>query len=279
MDLRHDDADLASFGGEVLKAVEQLKLVAWDAIHKEKFWITPTGLFQELVRSAENLVNRQAGEAERRRLRLKAAHCEDACGQGSAHQDGEEEQQEASEVLPDQKDKFGLNLDEFKNKSRFKPPGWRNAVQSAAELHLDEMRTLLELHYDDVHLAKWKHRSKAPGRASEFKVFRAVAQVHRKQLNQRLTIPASVKDVLQQPQDETDWTKAEKLRVALLRVLQGEVDMVLTEEEAEALAAAVRDNHSAKSPAEVGKGFSKLPSGCRVCVGVPEETNEKHVAK
>ena len=37
MDFRSEDADLASFGGEILKAVEQLKLVAWDAIHKEKF--------------------------------------------------------------------------------------------------------------------------------------------------------------------------------------------------------------------------------------------------
>ena len=33
MDMRSEDADLASFGGEILKAVQQLKLVAWDAIH------------------------------------------------------------------------------------------------------------------------------------------------------------------------------------------------------------------------------------------------------
>ena len=69
MDMRSEDADLVSFGGEILKAVQQLKLVAWDAIHKEKFWITPSGLFNELVRGAESLVNRQAGEAERRRLK------------------------------------------------------------------------------------------------------------------------------------------------------------------------------------------------------------------
>ena len=42
MDFRSDDADLVSFGEEVLKAVEQLKHVAWGAIHREKFWITPT---------------------------------------------------------------------------------------------------------------------------------------------------------------------------------------------------------------------------------------------
>ena len=70
-DFRSEDADLASFSGEILKAVEQLNFVAWDAIHQEKFWITPAGLFNELVRGAETPVNRQAGEAERRRLRLQ----------------------------------------------------------------------------------------------------------------------------------------------------------------------------------------------------------------
>ena len=87
MNMRSEDADLASFGGEVLKAVEQLKLVAWNAIHKERFWITPAGLFNELVRGAETLVNRQAGDAERRRLRLQDLR-EHTCG-NSAREDGE----------------------------------------------------------------------------------------------------------------------------------------------------------------------------------------------
>ena len=106
-DFRSEDADLASFSGEILKAVEQLKLVAWDAIHQEKFWITPAGLFNEPVRGTETLVNRQAGDAERPRLRLQANR-EKTCG-GSAREDGEE-QEEASDVLPDRKDKFGLKL-------------------------------------------------------------------------------------------------------------------------------------------------------------------------
>ena len=121
--------------------------------------------------AAETLVNRQASEAERRRLRLQANR--EKTSVGSAREDGEKEQEEPSEVLPDRKDKFGLNLDEFKNKSPNKPPKWSEAVQIACEIHIDEMRTLLELHYDDVHLNKWKHRNRAPGRASEFKVFRA----------------------------------------------------------------------------------------------------------
>ena len=53
-------------------------------------------------------------------MRLRASR-EEARGGGNATQDGEDEQQETSEVLPDRKDKFGLNLDEFKNKSPHKP--------------------------------------------------------------------------------------------------------------------------------------------------------------
>ena len=105
------------------------------------------------------------------------------------------------------------------------------------------------------------------------------AQVHRKKLNQRLALPKSVKDVLQQPQDETDWAKVEQLRVALLSVLQGEEDVALTEEEAEKLAAAIRGNHEAERPDEVGEGSDKLPAGSRVCVSVPVQTHKKHIAR
>ena len=53
---------------------------------------------------------------------------------------------------------------------------------------------------------------------------------------------------------------------------------MLTEEEAGELAAAIRENHSAKRPDEVGEGSSKLPAGSRVCVGVPVPTKNKNVA-
>ena len=35
IDFRSEDVDLASCGGEILKAIEQLKLVAWDATHQQ----------------------------------------------------------------------------------------------------------------------------------------------------------------------------------------------------------------------------------------------------
>ena len=33
----------------------------------------------------------------------------------------------------------------------------------ASEVHIDEMRTLLELHYDDVHLETWRSRQRDHG--------------------------------------------------------------------------------------------------------------------
>ena len=49
----------------------------------------------------------------------------------------------------------------------------------ASEVHINEMRTLLELHYDAVHIADWRAKfdetkRKMPGRKGEFKVFQSV---------------------------------------------------------------------------------------------------------
>ena len=66
------------------------------------------------------------------------------------------------------KDKYGINFDEFKLKTGRKPRTWKKAVQIASWIHIDEMRTLLELHYDDVHFARWKRKdNKAPSRKGE----------------------------------------------------------------------------------------------------------------
>ena len=254
--MRGDEQDgLDTFGEEVIAAVGKLTVVSWDAIHKERFWITPDGLYGELVRNAEHLLNRQAGEVERRRLRLAAT--------------GEEEDAGANEVVPGTKDIYALCLDEFKNKSDRKPHRWQRAVQMATEIHLDEMRTLLELHYDEIHLERWKHRSKVPARGSEYMVFPAVAQAHRKKLNQKLSLPKPVKVILQEPADEADWRKLEELRKAILAIAQGEEEVSLTEDEAAAVADSIERNDSC-FPDEVGDGC-KLAPGTRVIVDVSQQ--------
>ena len=121
MDLRSGDSDLASFGEKILKVVEQLKLVDWKAIHEEKFCITPLGLFDELVRIAEALINRQAVEAERRLLRLAeipqntraSTSCDGLDDEEEDEEDEEEGKEERMDSRSDPSDKFGLNLDEF----------------------------------------------------------------------------------------------------------------------------------------------------------------------
>ena len=70
----------------------------------------------------------------------------------------------------------------------------------------------MELHYDDVHLQRWREREgKAPQRKGEYRVFQAVAQAHRQKLCQRLELPKSVKEIMRGPKDETRWEKVEEL--------------------------------------------------------------------
>ena len=60
-------------------------------------------------------------------------------------------------------------------------------------------RTLLELHYDDVHIEKFRGKKKVPSRPGEYKVFQSVAQAHRKKLCQRVALPKTVKAILRCP--------------------------------------------------------------------------------
>ena len=39
------DIEFRTFGNEIVKAVDSISRVTWEAIHAEKFWITPRGLY------------------------------------------------------------------------------------------------------------------------------------------------------------------------------------------------------------------------------------------
>ena len=98
-------------------------------------------------------LTRRDGEAVRRRNRLAAvdagrAECFPVAGNDS-------QSREEPTVLPSirRADKYGLDLDEFKNISQRRPHNFQRAVQMASEVHIDEMRMLLDTHYDQVHLA------------------------------------------------------------------------------------------------------------------------------
>ena len=54
---------------------------------------------------------------------------------------------------------------------------------------------MLELHYDDVHIEKYRKMGKTghKRRNSEFTIFNSVAQGHRRKLCQRIELPDSIK--------------------------------------------------------------------------------------
>ena len=80
-----------------------------------------------------------------------------------------------------------------------------------------------QIHYDDVHFARWKRKDgKAPLRKGEYTVLNKVAQAYRSKLCQRLALPKSVKEVLQRLRDEDAWEKLEHLRKAIALEAQGE---------------------------------------------------------
>ena len=67
-------------------------------------------------------------------------------------------------------DKYGVDLNVFRMKTGRKPKGWAAACKTAAWIHIDEMRSLLELHYDEWYFNRWKDKDgRAPQRKGEYK--------------------------------------------------------------------------------------------------------------
>ena len=50
------------YAAEIIKSVEQLNSLEWEDIRKERFNMSPTALFADLVNIAESLLHRQAAE-------------------------------------------------------------------------------------------------------------------------------------------------------------------------------------------------------------------------
>ena len=69
-----DDRDgYSEFAQEISKAVSMLSSVEWEDIRKEKFFLTPRALYDELARTADSLNSRMAAEDTRRHQWLAAA--------------------------------------------------------------------------------------------------------------------------------------------------------------------------------------------------------------
>ncbi len=265
LEARGSDEDLECFTSELRAAVAQLRVASWEALRLERFNITPAGLFDELARNAEVLLGRRAGELERRRVRLvRAAHVEEDLGEVAAET-----------ALQARVDKYGLDLDEFVAPSSRKPRGWARALAQASEVVLDEMRALLELHYDDVFNAEWRARDGAkgekrpPSRNSEFAIFRSCQAMFRRSLNERLRLPSSVKELLRGPLDETCWERLEHLRGVVVALVLGQGEIEVSEQDAEGLAACLLASPGTLL-GEVGLGVRQLlPVGACVMLDLP----------
>ena len=143
----------------------------------------------------------------------------------------------------------------------------QDAVKIASWIQVDEMRTLLEIHYDQaffvclssfsvslscaiplpirphirnrshptknqVHLQRYLALGKSgqKRRTSEYIVFRSVAQSYRMKLCQRIELPESIKSIFTCPAHETKLDRLEEARLAIARIIQGEREIVIESE-------------------------------------------------
>ena len=273
------DDGLETYAEEIIGAVGRLRIVSWEAIQRERFSLTPLGMYNDLCRNAQILLERHTSDAARRQSRLAGFEPDE-----QPQDEGTQESEEMGEISRPQqprkrkKDRYGLDLDVFKNISPRKPHHWARAVAQASEIHIDNVRSMLELHYDEIHTTSWLKRhagsaAKVPARDGKFKVFQSVATLHRSRLNQQLVLPSEIKRILRKPSDEGCWDKLEELRVAVAAELEGSRDFILnSEDEIERLAQAI-ESCTSELPDQVGKG-STLPEGARVCFDLPASTSE-----
>ena len=93
-----------AFAEDLVSAVEQVKVVTWDAIRRDRFSLTPEGLFDELSRSAAALLSQVDAEAKRRKANLEKVP-EDA------------DAPDLSLPNPFPEDMYGCDLEMFKQKA------------------------------------------------------------------------------------------------------------------------------------------------------------------
>ena len=127
----------------------------------------------------------------------------------------EEETAELVADAPGMGEDPNVDPDEFKRADYgkgVKPHGWNIAERRAEKVIQNEMRFLLELHYDDVHMQKYNKRQASADaigrhkhrRGSEYNLFNKLIgnRFHRRHGSSEL--PDEVKEILRTPDDECD---------------------------------------------------------------------------
>ncbi len=94
----------ASFARQdIAAAVKTMRPLSWESIRKDKFSLTPKGLFDALVTQTQAVLSRWAADATRREARLKAP----LQGDDSEAEDCEESEHQS----PRPRDRYGLDID------------------------------------------------------------------------------------------------------------------------------------------------------------------------
>jgi len=228
----------ASHARCLIEAVERLKMTRWDAIHRERFHVTPRPLFDEIAKQAENYLDRFAGHAARRQRRA-SKRSEECCPPTTAadengHETDEENEADDDRCTASMQDVPGaprdpqLDLDDFKRgRHRRKPYKLRDVASQARDVHIDQMRVLLEMHYDETHKNQWIEQRRQglrcgkATRSKEKQIMRAVLDYHHSERTDLIKLPQEIKDIFREPSDENDWQKLAEFRKALQEFLEG----------------------------------------------------------
>ena len=140
---------------------------------------------------------------------------------------------------------------------------YARSVAMATEVNLDEMRTLLELHYDDIHVQSYRNKTR-PKRKRDYKLQNSVLRCSRTQNNERLSLPATFKSIFLKPEHESNPKKLAEFRNLLTRLAQGEATLLLTREDADAVAESLEANRASTLSNELGSAVKGIPEGALV---------------
>ena len=217
-------------------AVARLSVVSWDAIFRERFSATPAPLYDDIVKQAEDYLERFSGHAARRKARARArsvsipVEC-DIRGTDDPILDSDEAVDDGPtfDDIPGALRDPLLDPDEYKfGYNKRKPNHLAIAIEQARDVHIDGMRVALEMHYDAVHRERWIQERNAgtargrPQRKNQRAVYRAVSEYSQSSRNDSVKLPQKVKEIFRDPADEKDWKKLERFREAVLCAVEGE---------------------------------------------------------
>ena len=101
---------LDSYVAEMDRAVSQLKVVSWQAIHEEKFSLTPWAVYEQLVENAQQKLSQWNTDYSRREARLQQPSEHTGGGDGTANGASQEDKYTPIPKTQKPDDKYGLEV-------------------------------------------------------------------------------------------------------------------------------------------------------------------------